>query len=550
MIQISGPEDFKAIDIPTDPGGYLYRNGEGEIIYVGKAKNLRNRVKSYFSSIYQPVKTRQLVLHIRSIDWMVVNNEVEALLLENKLIKQHTPKYNINLKDAKTYAYISLTREPYPRILTSRKVSRKLESFGPYTDGYTRQDLQRLVTKVYKLRTCKNMHKRACLNYHIHQCSAPCVGKVTPEQYAKQVERARDFLGGNYEGTLAMLNEKMAAASKAMQFETALELRNQIASIRLLTERQIVDNERRYDQDVMVFRQVGEKMLAVQMGVRKGVLLGKKEFSVDLQPMVEQEFLKAYYTSNQIPREILLNKPCWTEPSEKAALEEFLASRRLAPVSLTVPRRGDKFALVQLAEKNLESSLEVDSALVDLQNNLNLPVLPRVIECFDISNLGTEHVVSGMVAFRDAKPDKKNYRKFKIKTFTGQDDFASMNEVVTRRYKRQLEEKNPLPNLIVIDGGPGQLHAAKTALEKLGLKLPLIGLAKEREEIYLPDDPIPHSFDTNSRMMLLLRRIRDATHDFSVGYNRKRREMQIREEFKHPSRRTKRKGAQVESSSQ
>jgi excinuclease ABC subunit C len=169
---------------------------------------------------------------------------------------------------------------------------------------------------------------------------------------------------------------------------------------------------------------------------------------------------------------------------------------------------------------------------VDLQNNLNLPVLPRIIECFDISNLGTEHVVSGMVTFKDAKPDKKNYRKFKIKTFTGQDDFASMNEVVTRRYTRQLEEKNPLPDLIVIDGGPGQVHAAKTALEKLGVKLPLIGLAKEREEIYLPDDPAPHSFDTNSRMMLLLRRIRDATHDFSVGYNRKRREMQVREEFK------------------
>ena len=531
MIPISGPEDFKAGDIPTDPGVYLYRNDQEEIIYVGKAKSLRNRVKSYFLNKDQPAKTRQLVLHIRSIDWVIVNNEVEALLLENKLIKQHTPKYNINLKDAKTYAYISLTREPFPRILTSRKVSRKLESFGPYTDGYTRQDLQRLTTKVYKLRTCKTMHKRACLNYHIQKCTAPCVGKVTPDEYAEQVQRARDFLGGNYEGTLALLNDKMATASQAMQFETALELRNQIASIRLLTQRQIVDNERRYDQDVMVFRQVGEKMLAVQMGVRKGVLLGKKEFSVDLQPMVEEEFLKAYYTTNQIPREILLNKACWSEPEEKAALEEFLSSKRLAPVSLTVPRRGDKVALVQLAEKNLESSLEFDSALVDLQNNLNLPALPRIIECFDISNLGTEHVVSGMVAFKDAKPDKKNYRKFKIKTFTGQDDFASMNEVVSRRYTRQIEEKAQLPDLVVIDGGPGQVHAAKTALEKLGVKLPLIGLAKEREEIYLPDDPTPHSFDINSRMMLLLRRIRDATHDFSVGYNRKRREMQVREEF-------------------
>jgi excinuclease ABC subunit C len=531
MINLPDPQEFKSSDIPTEPGVYLYRDEAGEIIYVGKAKNLRSRVKSYFLNKDQPIKTRQLVLHIRSIDWVVVNNEVEALLLENKLIKQHTPKYNINLKDAKTYAYIALTRETYPRIMMSRKVSRKLESFGPYTEGFTRQDLQRAVVRVFKLRTCKNMHKRACLNYHIHLCTAPCVDHVTAEEYDKQVRGAREFLNGNYDQTLAELNNQMQIASMNQQFEDALEIRNQIASIRLLTERQIVDNERRFDQDVMVFRQVGEKMMAVQMGVRKGVLLGKKEFTVDLQPQIEQEFLKAYYTTNQIPREILLNKPVWQEPEEKAALEEFLSSKRLAPVSLTIPRKADKLALVQLAEKNLESTLEVDSALVDLQNNLPLPSLPHVIECFDISNLGTEHVVSGMVTFRDAKPDKKNYRKFKIKTFAGQDDFASMHEVVSRRYKRLQEEKQPLPDLVMVDGGLGQVAAAKAALGKLGLKLPLIGLAKEREEIYFPDDPTPHVFDKNSRMMLLLRKIRDATHDFSIGYNRKRREMKIREEF-------------------
>jgi excinuclease ABC subunit C len=532
MIKISSPSEFKASDIPTDPGVYLYRDEAGEILYVGKAKSLRSRVKSYFSSNDQPAKTRQLVLRIRQIDWVIVNNEVEALLLENKLIKQHTPKYNVNLKDAKTYAYIALTREPYPRLQMSRKLSRKLESFGPYTDGFTRQDLQRLVVRVFKLRTCKKMPKRACLNYHIHLCTAPCIDNVTAEQYAEQVAQARSFLSGNYEQTAEQLNFKMREASESQRYETALELRNQIASIRLLTEHQIVDNERRFDQDVLVFRQVGEKMLAVQMGVRKGVLLGKKEFTVDLQPQIEQEFLKAFYTTNQIPREILLNEPCWQGIKEKVALEEFLSAKRLAPVSLVIPRRADKLALVQLAEKNLESNLEVDIALVDLQNSLNLPVLPRIIECFDISNLGTEHVVSGMVSFKDAKPDKHNYRKFKIKTFQGQDDFASVNEVVARRYKRQIEEKNPLPDLIVIDGGPGQVSAAKAALQTLGLQLPLIGLAKEHEEIYLPDEASPRIFDKNSRMMLLLRRVRDAAHEFSVGYNRKRRQMKIREEFK------------------
>jgi excinuclease ABC subunit C len=532
MIQINGPQDFKSSEIPSAPGVYIYKDEAGEILYVGKAKSLRPRVKSYFANGDQPAKTRQLLMHIRQIDWVIVNNEVEALLLENKLIKQHTPKYNINLKDAKTYAYIAFTREPFPSVLTSRKVSRKLESFGPYTDGYTRQDLQRLVVRVFKLRTCKNLHKRACLNYHIHLCNAPCIGNVTAQQYAQQVERARFFLNGNYKETIELLSAQMQLASLNQKYEEALELRNQIDSIRLLTERQIVDNERRFDQDIMVFKRVGEKMLAVQMNVRKGVLLGKKEFSVDLQPQIELEFLKAFYTTNRIPREILLNKPVWQEPQEKAALEEFFSAKRLAPVSLTVPRRADKLALVQLAEKNLESSLDADPALIDLQNNLHLPTLPRIIECFDISNLGAEHVVSGMVTFRDAKPDKKNYRKFKIRTFKGQDDFAAMHEVVTRRYKRQIEEKNPLPDLILIDGGPGQINSAKTALQKLGLQTPLIGLSKEHEEIYLPDDPDPKIFPKTNRMMLLLRRIRDATHDFSLGYNRKRREMKTREEFK------------------
>jgi excinuclease ABC subunit C len=532
MITISDPSEFKSCEIPTNPGVYLYKDEKGEILYIGKAKSLRSRVKSYFSTTDKPAKTRQLVSRIQNIDWIIVNSEVEALLLENKLVKQHSPKYNICLKDAKTFAYIAFTREMYPRILTSRKVSRKLESFGPYTDGFTRQDLQRLVVRVFKLRVCKKMPKRACLNFHIGLCSAPCVGNVSEKHYGELMDKARSFLNGGYEQTTAMLNLQMHEASREQKFERALELRNQISSIQLLTERQIVDKERRFDQDVLAFRQLGEKMLAVQMGVRKGVLLGKKEFSIDLQPQIEQEFLKAYYASSQIPREILLNKPCWQGSSEKAALEEFLSSKRGAVVSLVVPQRGNKFALVKLAEKNLESTLNEDSALVDLQSALNFPVLPRIVECFDVSNLGQEHVVSGMVRFTDAKPDKSNYRKFKIKNVVGQDDFASMHEVVSRRYKRLLEEKAPMPDLIVIDGGPGQVSAAKTALESLGLQLPLIGLAKEREEIYLPDESTPRQFDKNSRMMLFLRKIRDATHKFALGYNQKRREMKLREEFK------------------
>jgi excinuclease ABC subunit C len=336
-----------------------------------------------------------------------------------------------------------------------------------------------------------------------------------------------------------MLITQMQIASQEMKFERALELRNQIASIRLLTERQIVDTERRFDQDVMAFRQLGEKLLTVQMSVRKGVLLGKKEFAVDLQPQVEQEFLKAFYSTSLIPREILLNKRCWQDNSERKALEEFLASKRGAPVSLTIPRKADKLNLVKLAEKNIESTLNENCALVDLQSALNLPNLPRIIECFDVSNLGQEHVVSGMVRFTDAKPDKTNYHKFRIKTFTGQDDFAAMNEVVKRRYHRLIEEKAQLPDIVIVDGGPGQVTAAQSALKTLGLHLPLIGLAKEHEDIFLPGESTPLRFSKNSRMMLLLRQIRDSTHNFSIGYNRKRRQIKLREEFKKDKPKTK-----------
>jgi excinuclease ABC subunit C len=268
------------------------------------------------------------------------------------------------------------------------------------------------------------------------------------------------------------------------------------------------------------------------MGVRKGVLLGKKEFTLDLQSQIEQEFLRAFYSTNKIPREILVNKICWEGNSEKSALESYLTANRGAQVSVIVPNRGNKLALVKLAEKNLESALDEDSALVDLQVALNLPCLPRVVDSFDISNLGQEHIVSGMVRFKDMKPDKSNYRKFKIKTVVGQDDFASVHEVVNRRYKRLMEEEAPMPDLVIIDGGPGQIGAARKALESLGIQIPLIGLAKEREEIYLPDEQKPKNFDKDSRMMLFLRKVRDETHRFALGYNLKRREMKMREEFK------------------
>ena len=531
MIQLSSLSDFKSSEIPAVPGVYLFRDKNNKILYIGKAVNLRSRVRSYFCDSNQPVKTWQLVSNICSIDWIVVNNETEALLLENRLVKQHSPKYNVDLKDAKTFAYLAFTREKFPRLLTSRKVSSKLESFGPYTDGFTRRDLRKLVGKVFKLRSCKKFPKRACLNFHIDLCTAPCIGNVSDEEYLKQVQEARVFLNGAYEQTLERLTKQMEDASKNQNYEYALELQKQISSIRLLTQKQIVDNERGFDQDVMVFRRFGEKLLIVQMSIRKGVLLGKKEYSVEVQPQIEQEFLKTFYSENKIPYEILLNNRCWNNKAEKAALENFFSSKRGGKVKFSIPRRGEKRELVELAEKNIEASLSEDNVLADLQSAFDLPGLPNVIECFDVSNLGQEHVVAGMVRYTKGKPDKNNYRRFKMKNTEGQNDLAAIQEAVTRRYKRLVEEKALLPDLVIVDGGSGQVGAANLALKSLGLALPLIGLAKEHEEIYLSNESVPRNFDTHSRMMLLLRQIRDAAHKFAVRYNRKRRQMKMRSDF-------------------
>ena len=532
MIEITGAADFDAQQVPTNPGVYLFKDGSDVILYCGKAKNLRNRVGNYFSDPSRlAIKTRVLVSKIRKIDWIVVGSEVEALLLENKLIKQHSPRYNISLKDAKTFAYIAFTRDAFPRILTSRKTSPKLESFGPYTDATKRRELQRLIVSIFKIRTCRTLPGRACLNYHIGICTAPCIGKVTKQEYQEQVENARVFLKGGSEQTVKMLTEQMAQASREGRYERALELRNQLGSIGILAARQIVDHERDFDQDIVSFKRVGERVMVVQMGVRRGVLLGKKDFEIEHQENFEREFLRAFYSSNPLPREIILSRQCWTDGSEKEALEEFFAKSRGAPVSLIVPVKGEKRALVELATKNIEVNMEHDSALADLQDALNLPSLPLVIESFDISNIGNEHIVSGMVRFVDAKPDKSGYRKFRMRTVNGADDFASMREVVQRRYKRLLEEKARMPDLILIDGGAEQLRSAKESLDSLGLNLPVIGLAKRLEEIYLPDEDTPRRFDNNSKMMLLLRRIRDATHNFAITYNRKRRQMKMRDEF-------------------
>jgi len=544
------PQDKKVdlSSVPKTPGCYIYRDENDEIIYIGKAKNLVNRIRSYFSNSEQhSVKTKHLVARIRKIEWIVVNNEMEALLLENNLIKKHKPKYNIDLKDSKRFAYIKITDEAFPRILSTRKVTKDGTYFGPYTDGYQRVQLIRTAVSIFKIRTCKNLPKHACLNYHIGICTAPCIKNVDDKTYAKQVEEAKEFLKGNTDDTVKTLKEEMDKFSKELKFEKAIERKRQLEAIIGIFEKQKVELIKNFDQDVIALVKHNDDAIFEIFTISKGVIAGKSEYRVAYAQDVFEEFLKRYYETRKIPYEIIVNTKFYGNDEDREILEEYFSKLRNQKVIITFPEKGDKISLVKLAEKNAETNLEENKLLIELQEKLNLPEYPKIIECFDISNLGYDHIVAGMVRFIDGRPDKSGYRKFLIKyTQNKNDDFASIKEVVYRRYKRIKNERAEYPDLIIIDGGLGQLNAALSALKALGLKIPIIALAKENEEIYTPsgnenkdksrknkETNKPMQFDKNSKMMLLVRDIRDNVHRYVLSYNRKRRDMKLRDEFEN-----------------
>ena len=348
-----------------------------------------------------------------------------------------------------------------------------------------------------------------------------------------QVEQAKDFLKGNVEQTTTRLTEEMNKYSKELKFEKALEKRNQIDAISRIFEKQKVERIERFDQDVIAFVKHNEQVIVYIIKISRGVMGGKEEYRLDYTADVFEEFIKRYYETRTMPREIIMNVKFYDEEKDKKVLEEYLSTIRNGPVTITIPEKGDKKSLTELAEKNAVMNLEENNTLKELQEALNLVEYPKIIECFDISNLGYEHIVAGMTRFIDGRKDKSGYRKFLIKSTVGkQDDFASMGEAVYRRYKRLKNERSVYPNLIIIDGGPGQLNMALKSLKHLGLKIPVISIAKREEEIYLPGEKEPLRFEKNSKMMLLLREIRDSVHDFVLGYNKKRREMKMRGEFK------------------
>jgi excinuclease ABC subunit C len=502
--------------LPHSPGCYLFSDASGEIIYIGKAKDLKKRVTSYFQKKDHDAKTEALVANIASFDLMITNTETEALILENTLIKKHQPHYNIDLKDAKRYAYIEITKEPFPRIGIARRTNRgEAIYFGPFVSAAERDEVLQFTKRIFALRPCRKLPKRACLRYHMGSCSGPCIGAVSVEEYQAQVDRATALLRGKGAELIKTLQDEMAECARKMEYERALRLRNQIAAIAGLSERQHVARPRETDEDVIGYIVSGDTMYLMVFTVVQGLLSGKQEYSFDYREDAFDEFLVQYYADNTPPSELILPHDV------DEALPAYLSERKGRSVHVTVPKSGEKKKLLDLVEKNIEHSfLKNELKVRDLQAALDLPEPPAVIECFDISHLSGTSMVGSMVQFRNGVPDKKNYRRFLIKSVEGIDDFASIAEVVRRRYKRLVDDDAEMPDLIVIDGGKGQLTAARGALEDLGLSLTVIALAKREEEVYLPGELLPRRLDEKGMALHILQEIRDEAHRFALAYNR------------------------------
>ena len=538
--------------IPHQPGCYMFSDGRGTVLYVGKARDLKKRVSSYFQKQDHGPRTAALIAAARDVDFIVTNSEVEALLLENTLIKKHQPRYNIKLKDSSRYAGIEITEEEYPRIRISRRPDGKGRFFGPFTSARERTYVYQIVRKTFGLRTCRRLPKRACLRYHLGHCSGPCLGKISPEDYREQVEKAASALSGRTEELTAAMKERMEELSGRMEYERALELRNEIAALQRLQERQQVERSRRYDQDVISYAVDGSTVYLMIFRVYRGTLDGKEEYVFASGEGVIEEFIVQYYSERLPPEELILDgtlegsskghaKGSSENPSEdsyedhpgassKAALQDYLTRMRGRKVCITIPRQGPKKQLLELARKNVEMGFFADKKKIDaLADALRLSRRPEVIECFDISHLAGSFSVGIMVQFRGGRPDKSQYRRFRIRSVQGIDDFASIAETVRRRYSRLKEEKGEMPDLILIDGGKGQLSSALRELQKLRLKIPVISLAKGEEEIYVPGLDEPLAIGRDEKASLFLQEIRDEAHRFAISYNRLLRKKAIAE---------------------
>lgn len=517
---VEPPLDLNSL--PTAPGCYLYHDKDGTVIYVGKARNLKRRVSSYFQRHDLDPKTEALVSHIASIQFIVTNNEVEALILENNLIKRHWPKYNISLKDSKTYAYILRTEEEFPRFVVARDRDLPGVYFGPFTSAFERDYLLRALKHAFLIRSCRRPHKRGCLRYHMQSCLGPCIGAVSREEYAEQVNRAEAVLKGKGNDLIQALKGEMAARSEVQEFEQALIIRDQVQAIERLQEHQRVQRQKNYDEDVINYLVVDGTVYLALFNIYRGTLSQKEEYVFPFHHGFLDEFLVQYYADHPVPKAVVV-------PHEvDGSIEAFLGVMKGQKVGVIVPQRGDLKNLLDLVKTNIETQFFGDRIKVEeLRKALHLPRSPGVIECFDISHLSGTAMVGVMVQFRDGRPDKKNYRKFRIRTVEGIDDFRAIAEVVRRRYSRLKQEEGRMPDLIVVDGGKGQLHAAVDELASLDLKIPLIALAKREEEVYMPGLSLPVPLDRRSKASLFLQQIRDETHRSAITYNRTLRRKKV-----------------------
>ncbi len=508
--------------IPSEPGCYQFKDASNKIIYIGKAKNLRKRVKSYFQKRDLDPKTEALKEKIESVDFIITDNEVEALVLENNLIKKHQPKYNINYKDSRRYAYIELTSEEFPRMLIAREKRGSGRFFGPFVSAAARDYIIYVLRRAFQIRTCKRLPKKACLRYHINLCQAPCIGNISKTKYQDNIRMVKLILMGKTGKLIEEMKKDMKSASDKQQYERAMEIRNQIEAVKSLKERQAMERKKKYNEDIINFVIKTNRVYLILFNIYKGTLENKQEFEFEYTPDFFEQFIVQYYSDNIVPKELIIPEKI------DDSLANFLEIKRESKVKVTVPQKGEKRKLLELVMKNIEVSFFGNiEKLEDLRSKLKLQELPEVIECFDISHLSGTSVVGSMVHFRSGLPDKSNYRRFKIRTVEGVDDTTAIAEVIRRRYTRLINEKAEMPNLVIIDGGQGQLNAGMKEHSKLGLKIPIIAIAKKFEEIYLPGLRTPLKLSKKTKALHLIQQIRDEAHRFAIQYNRLLRKKEL-----------------------
>jgi excinuclease ABC subunit C len=521
-----------ADDLPLVPGVYLMKDSADHILYVGKAKSLKKRVKSYFRNDLDP-KTRVLMGHFHHLEYIITDTEKEALILESNLIKKYMPRYNIRLKDDKRYPYIKVTNEKFPRVLITRRV---LDDgsyyYGPFPEATALRKLVKFLKSLFKVRDCKRMDG-PCLNYQIDLCNAPCNGKISEDKYKKLVDNVSLFFEGKYDEIIDTLKSEMNEAASNHEYEKAAVLRDQLLSVEDVLEKQKMEFTRSLDQDVVASASDKELACVVVFSVREGKIIGKDDFLMSGAENTSQEkiisaFLKQYYTGpRHVPSKIIIPK----DVEDKKLVEEWLSEKREAPVSIEFPLEGVEYRLVRMVSKNasiiLNHQKEVKGALLDLKKYLGIPKIPKRIEAFDISNISGKMAVGSMVVFENGTPKKNYYRRYKIQT-EGPDDYAMMREMLERRYKSLSDDKGHIPDLILVDGGKGQLNVATDVLKKLSVdEIPVIGLAKEFEHIFIPQTSSPLILPKNSEALMLLQRIRDEAHRFAVTYHKKLRSKEL-----------------------